>query len=392
MSNKSLIALIAGVVVAVAVWSSVYVVQQTERAVMLRFGRVVEPDVKPGLHFKIPYVNTVRKFDGRLLTLDSPTQRFLTLEKKAVMVDAYAKWRVSDAERFYTATSGMKQIADERLSRRLEAGLRDQFGKRTLHEVVSGERDALMGDITASLNRMAQKELGIEVVDVRVKAIDLPKEVNRSVFERMSTEREREAREHRAKGRELAEGIRADADRQRRVLLAEAYRESEETRGDGDAKRRRSTPRPTLPIRSSTPSPAVSRLIARALRTRRTCWCSIRAASSSAIWKKLNRKSKSPAGGSARRRNRVIMGQPGNPGFFASARMMYESHVAGIRQGVLSVAGAGRHPSIPVPAWLARRRERARAPWRPQSETHRAGQHAARHRPSLLHSLKCRPA
>ncbi len=110
------------------------------------------------------------------------------------------EWRVADAERFYTATSGLKQIADERLSRRLEAGLRDQFGKRTLHEVVSGERDALMGDITASLNRMAQKELGIEVIDVRVKAIDLPKEVNRSVFERMSTEREREAREHRAKG------------------------------------------------------------------------------------------------------------------------------------------------------------------------------------------------
>lgn len=170
------------------------------------------------------------------------------------MVDAYAKWRVADAERFYTATSGLKQIADERLSRRLEAGLRDQFGKRTLHEVVSGERDALMGDITASLNRMAQKELGIEVIDVRVKAIDLPKEVNRSVFERMSTEREREAREHRAKGRELAEGIRADADRQRRVIVAEAYRESEETRGDGDSRLPRSMPRPTTRIRSSIPS------------------------------------------------------------------------------------------------------------------------------------------
>jgi len=170
-----------------------------------------------------------------MMTIDAPTQRFLTLEKKAVIVDAYAKWRVKDAERFYTAPSGMKQLADERLSRRLESGLRDQFGKRTLHEVVSGERDALMADITASLNRMATKELGIEVVDVRVKAIDLPKEVNRSVFDRMSTEREREAREHRAKGNELAEGIRADADRQRRVLLAEAYREAEETRGDGDA-------------------------------------------------------------------------------------------------------------------------------------------------------------
>ncbi|MFC5696886.1 protease modulator HflC [Pseudomonas sp. GCM10022186] len=236
MSNKSLFALIGGVVVALLLWSSLYIVSQTEKAVLLQFGRIVDADVQPGLHFKIPYVNQVRKFDARLLTLDSPTQRFLTLEKKAVMVDAYAKWRVADAERFYTATSGMKQIADERLSRRLEAGLRDQFGKRTLHEVVSGERDALMADITAALNRMASKELGIEVVDVRVKAIDLPKEVNRSVFERMSTEREREAREHRAKGSELAEGIRADADRQRRVLLAEAYREAEETRGDGDAK------------------------------------------------------------------------------------------------------------------------------------------------------------
>ncbi|MBT8765554.1 protease modulator HflC [Pseudomonas boanensis] len=236
MTNKSLFTLIAGVIVALVVWSSLYIVSQTEKAVLLQFGRIVEADVQPGLHLKIPYVNQVRKFDARLLTLDAPTQRFLTLEKKAVMVDAYAKWRVADAERFYTATSGIKQIADERLSRRLEAGLRDQFGKRTLHEVVSGERDALMADITTALNRMASKELGIEVVDVRVKAIDLPKEVNRSVFERMSTEREREAREHRAKGAELAEGIRADADRQRRVLLAEAYREAEETRGDGDAK------------------------------------------------------------------------------------------------------------------------------------------------------------
>ena len=235
MSNKSLIALIGGVLLAVLAWNSFYIVAQTEKAVLLQFGRIVQADVQPGLHMKYPYINQVRKFEARLLTLDSPTQRFLTLEKKAVMVDAYAKWRVADAERYYTATSGLKQIADERLSRRLESGLRDQFGKRTLHEVVSGERDALMADITALLNKLAMKELGIEVVDVRVKAIDLPKEVNRSVFERMSTEREREAREHRAKGKELAEGIRADADRQRRVLLAEAYRSSEEARGDGDA-------------------------------------------------------------------------------------------------------------------------------------------------------------
>lgn len=235
MGNKSLITLVAAAVLGLVAWNCFYIVLQTERAVLLQFGKIVEPNVQPGLHVKIPYVNQVRKFDARLLTLDTPTQRFLTLEKKAVMVDSYAKWRVADAERFYTATSGVKQIADERLARRLEAGLRDQFGKRTLHEVVSGERDALMADITQSLDRMARRELGIEVLDVRVKAIDLPREVNRSVFERMSTEREREAREHRAKGRELAEGIRADADRQRRVLLAEAFREAEETRGDGDA-------------------------------------------------------------------------------------------------------------------------------------------------------------
>lgn len=235
MSNKSLTALIVGVVLAIVAWNSFYIVSQTERAVLLRFGRIVEPDVKPGIHVKIPYVNSVRKFDARLMTLDTTTSRFLTLEKKALMVDSYAKWRVDDAERFYTATSGMKQIADERLARRLEAALRDQFGKRTLHESVSGQRDELMGLVTNSLNRAAQQELGIEVVDVRVKGIDLPREVNRSVFERMSSEREREAREHRAKGKELAEGIRADADRQRRVLLAEAFREAEELRGDGDA-------------------------------------------------------------------------------------------------------------------------------------------------------------
>ena len=236
MSNKSLFTLIAGAVLALVAWNSFYIVAQTERAVLLQFGKVSRTDVPPGLHMKIPYVNQVRKFDGRLLTLDAPTQRFLTLEKKAVMVDAFAKWRVANADQYYMATSGIKQVADERLARRLEAGLRDQFGKRTLHEVVSGQRDELMANITGTLDRLARKELGIEVIDVRVKAIDLPREVNRSVFERMNSERAREAREHRAKGKELAEGIRADADRQRRVLLAEAYREAEEVRGEGDAR------------------------------------------------------------------------------------------------------------------------------------------------------------
>ena len=133
MSNKSTVVLIVGAVLALVAWNSFYIVQQTERAVLLQFGKVEQANVQPGLHVKIPYVNQVRKFDARLLTLDAPTQRFLTLEKKAVMVDAFAKWRVADADRYYTATSGIKQVADERLARRLEAGLRDQFGKRTLH-------------------------------------------------------------------------------------------------------------------------------------------------------------------------------------------------------------------------------------------------------------------
>lgn len=286
MSNKSLIALIVGVVVAIAAWNCFYIVAQTERAVLLQFGRVVQPDVQPGLHVKVPYVNKVRKFDGRLMTLDAPTQRFLTLEKKAVMVDAYAKWRVKDAERFYTATSGLKQIADERLSRRLESGLRDQFGKRTLHEVVSGERDALMADITRSLNTMAEKELGIEVVDVRVKAIDLPKEVNRSVFERMSTEREREAREHRAKGNELAEAFvptpivnavccwpKPIVNRKRSVVMVMPSP-------------LRSTPRLMVRIRSSTRSTVACVPTVKASRTNPTSWSWTQAVTSSATWKR----------------------------------------------------------------------------------------------------------
>ncbi|MEH6499926.1 MAG: protease modulator HflC [Pseudoalteromonas distincta] len=235
MSNKTIFGLILALILVVVGWNSFFVVSQIERGIVLQFGRVVQDDVQPGLHFKLPFVQEHRLFDGRLLTLDTATQRYLTLEKKALMVDSYAKWRIANVERFYTATSGMRAIAEDRLSRQLESGLRNEVARRTLNEVVSGERDQLMADITSTLDASAQRELGIEVLDVRVKAIDLPREVNRSVFERMSTEREREAREHRAKGRELGEGIRADADRQQRVILAEAFREAEQIRGDGDA-------------------------------------------------------------------------------------------------------------------------------------------------------------
>ncbi|WP_193072549.1 protease modulator HflC [Pseudomonas sp. FME51] len=235
MSNKSIFGLIAALVVIVVGLNSFFIVEQTQRGLVLQFGKVVRDDVPPGLHFKLPFVQEAKLFDGRLLTLDTATQRYLTLEKKALMVDSFAKWRIANVQRYYTATSGVRSIAEERLSRQLESGLRNEVARRTLHEVVAGERDQLMADITGDLNASASRELGIEVVDVRVKGMDLPREVNRSVFERMSSEREREAREHRAKGRELAEGIRADADRQQRVILAEAFREAEEIRGQGDA-------------------------------------------------------------------------------------------------------------------------------------------------------------
>lgn len=235
MTNKSIFGLIIALVLIVVGLNSFFIVEQTQRGLVLQFGKVVRDDVKPGMHFKLPFVQEAKLFDGRLLTLDTATQRYLTLEKKALMVDSFAKWRIANVQRYYTATSGMRSIAEERLSRQLESGLRNEVARRTLHEVVAGERDQLMADITADLNERAQRELGIEIIDVRVKGMDLPREVNRSVFERMSSEREREAREHRAKGKELAEGIRADADRQQRVILAQAFREAEEVRGQGDA-------------------------------------------------------------------------------------------------------------------------------------------------------------
>jgi membrane protease subunit HflC len=214
---------------------SVYIVKETERAIKLRFGEVVEADIKPGLHFKIPFVNTIRKFEGRIMTLDARPQAFLTLEKKRLIVDSFVKWRIDNVEKYYTATSGDEFRAADLLSTRIETSLRNQFGERTLTEVVSGAREELMGAVIRTLSELAQQELGIEVIDVRVKRIELPQEVSASVYERMRTERLRLARELRSRGKELAEGIRADADRQRTVILADAFREAEIVRGEGDA-------------------------------------------------------------------------------------------------------------------------------------------------------------
>ena len=236
MATRTLVTLIGLFVALLLASSSLFVVKETERAIMLQFGEVVQFDIQPGLHVKVPFVNTVRIFDARVLTLDARPQRYLTLEKKALIVDSFVKWRIADVAVYYTSTSGDEFTAAKLLASRVDTGLRNQFGERTLTEVVSGERDELMAELLEELNQLVKTEFGIEVVDVRVKRIDLPQEVSESVYGRMRTERESEAREIRSKGKEFAEGKRADADRQETVIEANAYRDAELVRGDGDAK------------------------------------------------------------------------------------------------------------------------------------------------------------
>jgi membrane protease subunit HflC len=215
--------------------NAVYVISETQRGVLLRFGEVVKTDLAPGLHFKTPFVNSVRKFDGRILTVDSTPERFFTQEQKQLIVDSYAKFRVIDVAKYYTATNGEEFRAAALLSQRINDDLRNQVAGRSVQEVVSGERDQLMEAVKARLNETVLTELGVEVIDVRVKKIDLPNEVSQSVYRRMNAEREKEARELRSEGKEIAEGMRAEADRKVTVIEAEAVRDAEIIRGDGDA-------------------------------------------------------------------------------------------------------------------------------------------------------------
>ncbi len=235
MNNRMISTLVVVGLVLLIANSSIFIVKEIERAVQLRFGELVRDDIPPGIHFKVPWMNQVRKFDARVLTLDAPPESFFTVQKKRLIVDAFAKWRISDVGAFYRATGGSEQLANDRLTNRVNDGLRNQFGTRTLHEVVSGERDQLMKNLTDELNTTVKTELGVEVVDVRVKRIDLPTEVSEQVYRRMRAEREKEARQLRSTGLEEAEKIRADADRQRTIIEANAYREAELLRGQGDA-------------------------------------------------------------------------------------------------------------------------------------------------------------
>lgn len=220
---------------AILVYASTFVVNEWETAIKLRLGEIVASDYKPGLHFKVPVLNQINKFDRRIQTLDSPPQRFLTIEKKDVIVDSYAKWRVSNPAQFFRSTGGSVSRTSRLLSERINTSLRDEFGKRTIQEVVSEDRSELMAQLNREID-LKVNELGVEVIDVRVKKIDLPPEVSESVYSRMRAERERVASDLRAKGAEAAERIQADADRQRTVTLADAYKESEQYRGEGDAK------------------------------------------------------------------------------------------------------------------------------------------------------------
>ena len=235
MSSRNMTIMIIFALLVFVGSNSLYVMKETERGVLLKFGEVVNPDIQPGLHWKIPFVNNVRKFDGRVLTVDSQPERFFTQEQKALIVDSYAKFRVKDTTKFYTATNGEEARAMGLLSQRINDGLRNQVAVRTIQEVVSGERDQLMIDLADLLNDVALTELGVELVDVRVKQIDLPPDVSESVYRRMNAEREKEAREHRSQGQELAEGIEAAADREVTVIKANAYRDAEQIRGSGDA-------------------------------------------------------------------------------------------------------------------------------------------------------------
>ncbi len=235
MSFRALVGLVIALLLVLGASASLYRVHETERAILLQFGELLEADVQPGLHWKMPIAQEAKFFDARVLTLDSNPETYYTLEKKPLEVDSFVKWRVAEVAQFYQSTSFDNNRAENLLQERVNEGLRNQISRRDMHEVISGERDQLMEELRSDLDTV-MRGYGVEVIDVRVKRIDLPVDVSSSVYERMNSEREIEARQFRAEGRESALAIRAEADREAVVIEAEAYRESEQIRGDGDAR------------------------------------------------------------------------------------------------------------------------------------------------------------
>jgi len=230
--NKILVGLGA---IFTVVMMSVFTVSETELAIKFKLGEIIEADYKPGLHWKFPFINNVKKFDSRILTLDSSPERFLTAEKKNVIVDSFVKWRIGDVKTFYTSVAGDIYQANVRLDQIIKDSFRSEFSKRDIKQLVSSDRSVIRKALISN-TAVAAAHLGIDIVDVQVKRIDLPSEVSQSVYQRMEAERARVAREFRSQGSEAAEKVRADADKQKEIILANAYRDSEVAKGRGDAK------------------------------------------------------------------------------------------------------------------------------------------------------------
>ncbi|MDR2196011.1 MAG: protease modulator HflC [Gallionellaceae bacterium] len=234
---KSLNNLLIGTVVVLILLSlSFFVVDQRQSAIVFQLGEIVSVKKEPGLYFKIPLVQNVRYFDSRILTMDSTEpERFITAEKKNMMVDSFVKWRIADVQQYYVSVGGDEKRAQTRLMQTVNAAMREEFGKRTIHDVVSGERDQIMEVLREKTNSDANK-IGVQVLDVRLKRVDFPPEISDSVYRRMDAERNRVANELRATGNAESEQIRADADRQVQIILADAYRDAQRIKGEGDAK------------------------------------------------------------------------------------------------------------------------------------------------------------
>ena len=235
MSAKGSMGVIALLIVIFVGFGAVYRVDMRQKAIVFQFGEIVRSDDEPGLHFKVPFINNVQKFDARIQTMDAAPESYLTKEKKNLVVDSFVKWRISNAADYYTTLGGLKANAENRLAQRVNDALRQEFGKRSVPQVISGDRVEIM-DLVRETTDQETKSLGIEVVDVRLKRVDLDTTISIGVYQRMEAERSRVAKDLRARGAEAAEKIRADADRQRAIILAEARRQAQQTKGEGDAK------------------------------------------------------------------------------------------------------------------------------------------------------------
>jgi membrane protease subunit HflC len=235
--NKNFGNILAGAIALLILLSlSMYVVDQRKTAIVFQLGEVVAVKTKPGLYFKIPLMQNVRFFDARIQTLDMPeAERFITAEKKNMMVDAFIKWRIADVKQYYISVGGDETRAQTRLMQTVNAVMREEFGKHTIHEVIAEDREQIMQTLREKTNADASK-IGVEVLDVRLKRVDFPQEISDSVYRRMEAERKSAANELRATGNAESEQIRADADRQRQVILADAYRDAQRIKGEGDAK------------------------------------------------------------------------------------------------------------------------------------------------------------